>query len=171
MSRLGSYDCRATMANRHTVTTRATLRSATSQWGASSCNRAPSSSFTTAARRPTPPINVLPTVRLMDTALQVLSTGTTAVCIAFHRSLVWLYANAVYTVCSSRAPDQARSGQTGCNVACPSPNGAQTCGGANRIQVFTNDQPYPYKQPRSTGLQSGWSYQGCYTYVLLARLI
>jgi hypothetical protein len=153
------------------VTTVTTLRSATSLLEALSCKRGLSFSSTTTARLPTPPINVPPTARLMDTALQVLNTGTTAVRIASHRSPVHLYSNAVDIVCSSRAPDPARSGQTGCTSACPAPNQGQTCGGGNRIQIFTNDQPYPYKQPKSTGLQSGWSYQGCYTYITPALLI
>ncbi|OAG02048.1 uncharacterized protein CC84DRAFT_1179008 [Paraphaeosphaeria sporulosa] len=88
------------------------------------------------------------------------------VCMTYCNNNGYTFAGVEYgfdCLCSSRAPDTARSGQTGCNVACPNPNGAQTCGGGNRIQIYTNDKPYPYSQPKTSGLQTNWSYQGCYT--------
>ncbi|KAL5402393.1 hypothetical protein PMIN03_010709 [Paraphaeosphaeria minitans] len=88
------------------------------------------------------------------------------VCQTYCQNNGYSYAGVEYgfnCLCSSRAPDQLRSGATGCSSPCPSPNNNQLCGGANRIQIFTNDKPYPYSQPKTSGLQTNWSYQGCYT--------
>ncbi|KAF2440107.1 WSC-domain-containing protein [Karstenula rhodostoma CBS 690.94] len=103
---------------------------------------------------------------LQQGAFVALSTNSPDTCMNYCNARGYSFAGVeagTNCFCSSRTPDSLLSGQTGCNQACPGPNEAETCGGLNRIQVFTNDVPYPYAQPKTSGLQTDWTYQGCYT--------
>lgn len=52
--------------------------------------------------------------------------------------------------------------QSDCNVACPG-NTAENCGAGNRLSMYSKGTPQVYSAPaaQTSGLPTGWSYQGC----------
>ncbi|TVY83567.1 WSC domain-containing protein [Lachnellula suecica] len=52
--------------------------------------------------------------------------------------------------------------QTDCNDPCPGAT-SENCGGGNRMTIYSNSTPQVFQAPgpQTTGLPTGWSYQGC----------
>ena len=69
--------------------------------------------------------------------------------------------------CANVITTGATLGQTGCNMACNG-NGAETCGGSSRLNLFNNTA---YVYPGNPPVVNSYVYQGCYHEPANGRLL